>query len=146
MAPAPAPPSAPAVVATQPDPPPPEPPPAVPALRKIPLLPWPFYGRRSLTALGPEGVLALRPRSPEHRLLEQLDTRECAARGEAPPRACLFLEGRRIYAIEREPGSDPARFLMRRLDLTPQAFDAADVRLDRSDPERPLLVVRSSNS
>ena len=43
------------------------------ATRRIPLLPWPFYGRRSLGRLGPEGLAGLRPGSPEHRLLELLD-------------------------------------------------------------------------
>ncbi|MFN2433356.1 MAG: hypothetical protein ABR599_11190 [Gemmatimonadota bacterium] len=110
--------------------------------RRAPLLPWPFFGRRSLAALGASGVAALPPGSPEHRLLVQLDLRECAPRGETSGGRCHFLERGSVYEIRRQGAGEPARFVLRRLAVdreTPAA--AAALRVDLSDPEQPFLIL-----
>ena len=110
--------------------------------RRIPLLPWPFYGRRSLGGLGPDGLAGLRPGSPEHRLLELLDFSECSGQPRRDVGTCYFLEGGKVYGIEREPGAGPSRFRLTPLTVPHGAnSNAPGPRVDTSAPEGPVLVL-----
>lgn len=108
--------------------------------RRIPLLPWPFYGRRSLARLGPAGLAGLPVGSPEHRLLELLDFSECSGRPRRSVETCYFLEGGRVYALRREPGT-AGRFRLTPLTLGRGASSSARAHVATSAPEGPVLVV-----
>jgi hypothetical protein len=110
-------------------------------VRRIPLLPWPFYGRRSLARLGPGGVAELPAGSPEHRLLDLLDFAECAGRPRRSVGTCYFLEGGRVYAVRRETGT-ASRFRLTPLDV-PRDGSPGDgaAYVDTSAPDSPVLVV-----
>lgn len=108
---------------------------------RIPLLPWPFYGRRSLARLGPGGVAELPASSPEHKLLDLLDFAECAGRPRRSVETCYFLEGGRVYAVRREAGT-ASRFRLTPLDV-PRGGSPGDgaAYVDTSAPDGPVLVV-----
>jgi hypothetical protein len=108
---------------------------------RIPLLPWPFYGRRSLARLGPGGVAELPAGSPEHKLLDLLDFAECAGRPRRSVETCYFLEGGRVYAVRREAGP-ASRFRLTPLDVPRGVSPGAGAAyVDTSAPDGPVLVV-----
>lgn len=95
---------------------------------RTPLLPWPFFGRRSLASLGAEGVASLAPGSPEQRLLVELDPRECPPAGAPAGESCFFLERGRVYEIRRDLHASPPRFALARVELSQEPRFTAAVR------------------